>query len=392
TKDRLRRGLHWQGLCFVLYEYKFSINRIRWPWAGGRRSRRSPLPSVASSSGDPARASEKARFRHADPVFRAPGRRRLGGPVRDGVRPDRGAPRLRPLDRPLHGGGGCSRPGGHRRPGASPRAPPRAAQEARRHLLHAQLRGCPRGVLRAAQVGRPGPGAQREGRQGSLLVHDEVRARYRGALPQGARPLPARRRRGRPRRAGRPGLRPGESHRAGRHAQGAVGPVRPGGPGGRLALSARPVRLSTRLPFDPLHSAVPPASGIDTMTTASTDARWQFWIDRGGTFTDIVARRPDGSLQTAKLLSENPELYADAAVEGIRRLLGLTDGEAVSPEQVEAVKMGTTVATNALLERKGEPLLLVVTRGFRDALRIAFQNRPKLFERHIVLPELLYRD
>ena len=128
------------------------------------------------------------------------------------------------------------------------------------------------------------------------------------------------------------------------------------------------------------------------MTTASTDARWQFWIDRGGTFTDIVARRPDGSLQTAKLLSENPELYADAAVEGIRRLLGLKAGEPVSPVQVEAVKMGTTVATNALLERKGEPLLLVVTRGFRDALRIAFQNRPKLFERHIVLPELLYRE
>jgi len=128
------------------------------------------------------------------------------------------------------------------------------------------------------------------------------------------------------------------------------------------------------------------------MTSPDHDARWQFWIDRGGTFTDIVARRPDGSLQTAKLLSENPELYADAAVEGIRRLLGLKAGEPVSPERVEAVKMGTTVATNALLERKGEPLLLVVTRGFRDALRIAFQNRPKLFERRIVLPELLYRD
>jgi 5-oxoprolinase (ATP-hydrolysing) len=120
--------------------------------------------------------------------------------------------------------------------------------------------------------------------------------------------------------------------------------------------------------------------------------RWQFWIDRGGTFTDVVARRPDGRLETAKLLSDNPELYQDAAVEGIRRLLGLGAGEPVSAGQVEAVKMGTTVATNALLERKGEPMLLVVTRGFRDALRIAFQNRPKLFERRIQLPEMLYRQ
>jgi 5-oxoprolinase (ATP-hydrolysing) len=126
--------------------------------------------------------------------------------------------------------------------------------------------------------------------------------------------------------------------------------------------------------------------------TAPRDARWQFWIDRGGTFTDIVARRPDGTLQTAKLLSENPELYADAAVEGIRRLLGLPAEQPIDASLVEAVKMGTTVATNALLERKGEPLLLAVTRGFRDALRIAYQNRPKLFERRIVLPELLYRE
>jgi len=119
-------------------------------------------------------------------------------------------------------------------------------------------------------------------------------------------------------------------------------------------------------------------------------AKWQFWIDRGGTFTDIVAKRPDGSLVTHKLLSENPEQYADAAVAGIRHLLGLARGEPVTPEQVECVKMGTTVATNALLERKGEPTLLVTTRGFRDALRIAYQNRPRLFDRHIVLPELLY--
>ncbi|WP_437961282.1 hydantoinase B/oxoprolinase family protein [Sorangium sp. So ce119] len=122
----------------------------------------------------------------------------------------------------------------------------------------------------------------------------------------------------------------------------------------------------------------------------STSRAWQFWIDRGGTFTDVVARRPDGSLTTAKLLSENPEQYADAAVEGIRRLLGLSPGEVISPAQVECVKMGTTVATNALLERKGDRTVLVTTRGFRDALRIGYQNRPRLFDRHIVLHDLLY--
>ncbi|MFN4360795.1 MAG: hydantoinase B/oxoprolinase family protein [Hylemonella sp.] len=125
------------------------------------------------------------------------------------------------------------------------------------------------------------------------------------------------------------------------------------------------------------------------MTNTKTK-RWQFWIDRGGTFTDIVGRRPDGSLVTHKLLSENPDQYRDAAVAGIRHLLGLKAGEPITPDQVECVKMGTTVATNALLERKGEPTLLVTTRGFRDALRIAYQNRPRLFDRHIVLPELLY--
>ncbi|MDQ2926861.1 MAG: 5-oxoprolinase, partial [Pseudomonadota bacterium] len=119
-------------------------------------------------------------------------------------------------------------------------------------------------------------------------------------------------------------------------------------------------------------------------------SRWQFWIDRGGTFTDVVGKRPNGSITTLKLLSENPEQYRDAAVAGIRRMLGLGVGEPVTPDRVESVKMGTTVATNALLERKGEPTLLVITRGFRDALRIAYQDRPRLFERHIVLPELLY--
>lgn len=121
-----------------------------------------------------------------------------------------------------------------------------------------------------------------------------------------------------------------------------------------------------------------------------TSGAWQFWIDRGGTFTDIVAKRPDGALVTHKLLSENPEQYRDAAVAGIRHLLGLKPTEVISPDQVASVKMGTTVATNALLERKGEPTLLVATRGFADGLRIAYQNRPRLFDRHIVLPELLY--
>jgi 5-oxoprolinase (ATP-hydrolysing) len=119
-------------------------------------------------------------------------------------------------------------------------------------------------------------------------------------------------------------------------------------------------------------------------------SRWQFWIDRGGTFTDIVARRPDGTLVTHKLLSDNPERYADPAVHGIRELLGLRDGERIPAEAIEAVKMGTTVATNALLERKGERTLLLVTRGFRDMLRIAYQNRPKLFVRRIDLPSLLH--
>src|SRR6185436_17619745 len=119
---------------------------------------------------------------------------------------------------------------------------------------------------------------------------------------------------------------------------------------------------------------------------------WQFWIDRGGTFTDVVARRPDGTLVTAKLLSENPEAYPDAAIAGIRRLLALPASEELPLAAIDAVKMGTTVATNALLERKGEPTVLLITRGFRDQLRIAYQNRPKLFERQIRLPEMLYAE
>ncbi|HTL76909.1 MAG TPA: hydantoinase B/oxoprolinase family protein [Casimicrobiaceae bacterium] len=116
----------------------------------------------------------------------------------------------------------------------------------------------------------------------------------------------------------------------------------------------------------------------------------QFWIDRGGTFTDIVARRDDGTLVTHKLLSDNPERYRDAAVHGIRELLGLAAGAPIPPDAIDAVKMGTTVATNALLERTGEPTALVITRGFADALRIAYQHRPKLFVRRIELPAQLY--
>ena len=118
---------------------------------------------------------------------------------------------------------------------------------------------------------------------------------------------------------------------------------------------------------------------------------WQFWVDRGGTFTDIVGRRPDGGIVTHKLLSENPEQYRDAAVQGIRDLLGLEKGAAIPAGTIEAVKMGTTVATNALLERKGDPTLLLITKGFGDLLRIGYQARPRLFDLHIRLPELLYK-
>jgi 5-oxoprolinase (ATP-hydrolysing) len=119
--------------------------------------------------------------------------------------------------------------------------------------------------------------------------------------------------------------------------------------------------------------------------------RWQFWIDRGGTFTDIVGRKPDGALVTLKLLSENPERYSDAAVQGIRELLGV--GERPIPSgEIDVVRMGTTVATNALLERKGDRTVLAITRGFADALRIGYQHRPKLFVRHIELPSMLYEQ
>lgn len=117
---------------------------------------------------------------------------------------------------------------------------------------------------------------------------------------------------------------------------------------------------------------------------------WEFWVDRGGTFTDVVARSPDGRLLTAKLLSENPERYPDAAIQGIRDCLGLETGQPIPEAMISAVKMGTTVATNALLERKGERVLLLVTKGFADILRIGTQARPDLFALDIRRPELLY--
>jgi 5-oxoprolinase (ATP-hydrolysing) len=124
----------------------------------------------------------------------------------------------------------------------------------------------------------------------------------------------------------------------------------------------------------------------------SRQGRWQFWIDRGGTFTDIVAQRPDGSLTIHKLLSENPDRYRDAPLQGIREVMGIPEGVPLPADQIMAVKMGTTVATNALLERKGDRTVLLITQGFRDALRIGYQNRPNIFARQIILPEMLYEQ
>ncbi|MFA6153785.1 hydantoinase B/oxoprolinase family protein [Mesorhizobium sp.] len=119
-------------------------------------------------------------------------------------------------------------------------------------------------------------------------------------------------------------------------------------------------------------------------------AKWDFWIDRGGTFTDIIGRDRQGRLHPRKLLSENPEAYSDAAIQGIRDLLGLESGAAIPPGLIGDIKMGTTVATNALLERKGDRVLLLITKGFRDALAIAYQARPDIFAKEIILPEQLY--
>jgi 5-oxoprolinase (ATP-hydrolysing) len=120
-----------------------------------------------------------------------------------------------------------------------------------------------------------------------------------------------------------------------------------------------------------------------------TDTGWRFYIDRGGTFTDIVAQAPDGALSSLKLLSEDAHID-DSALEGIRRFLGMPSNSAIPPESLIELRVGTTVATNALLERRGEPVVLVTTRGFRDQLRIGYQNRPKLFVLKIDLPEPLY--
>jgi 5-oxoprolinase (ATP-hydrolysing) len=120
--------------------------------------------------------------------------------------------------------------------------------------------------------------------------------------------------------------------------------------------------------------------------------QWQFWIDRGGTFTDIVARHPDGRLSIHKFLSENPECYHDAAIHGIREILQLPPGAPLPTARISAIKMGTTVATNALLERKGDRTLFITTKGFRDVLRIGYQNRPQIFARQILLPEMLYEE
>ena len=131
--------------------------------------------------------------------------------------------------------------------------------------------------------------------------------------------------------------------------------------------------------------------GVGTAMIDAMDG-WSFWIDRGGTFTDVVARKPDGSIDSLKLLSESPSRYDDAAIEGIRRFLGASSADDIRTAKIDAIRMGTTVATNALLERRGSPTALVTTRGLGDVLRIGYQNRPNIFARHIVLPEPLYRE
>ena len=128
----------------------------------------------------------------------------------------------------------------------------------------------------------------------------------------------------------------------------------------------------------------------ENKNTLQTGGKWDFWIDRGGTFTDIVARTPDDELRPHKLLSENPEAYPDAAIQGIRDLMGIDQKDRIPSEQIATVKMGTTVATNALLERKGDRVLLLTNIGFADVLEIGYQARPRLFDRHIKKPELLY--
>ena len=128
------------------------------------------------------------------------------------------------------------------------------------------------------------------------------------------------------------------------------------------------------------------------MASNEPGSGWQFWIDRGGTFTDVVARTLEGAIRMHKLLSDHPEQYEDAALEGIRQLLRLAPDQPIPAAAIDAVKMGTTVATNALLERRGEPTVLAITKGLGDALRIGYQHRPDIFARRIVLPEMLYAE
>ncbi len=129
---------------------------------------------------------------------------------------------------------------------------------------------------------------------------------------------------------------------------------------------------------------------IDNIDNSSPG--WQFWIDRGGTFTDVLGKSPDGKIMVHKLLSENPEQYPDAPIQGIRNILGISKDEPIPTSAIEVVKMGTTVATNALLERKGDRVVLAITQGFKDALRIGYQNRPEIFALQITLPEILYEE
>ena len=127
-----------------------------------------------------------------------------------------------------------------------------------------------------------------------------------------------------------------------------------------------------------------------SIKTTTSSGKWEFWIDRGGTFTDIVAKSPEGTFKNSKYLSENPEQYKDAAIQGIRDFLKIDNNEKIQDLNVDCVKMGTTVATNALLERKGDRTLLLITEGFRDLLRIGYQARPKLFDFNIILPTPIY--
>jgi 5-oxoprolinase (ATP-hydrolysing) len=131
---------------------------------------------------------------------------------------------------------------------------------------------------------------------------------------------------------------------------------------------------------------------LDILFSMTFTQRWQFWIDRGGTFTDIVAKSPLGKIIVHKLLSENPEQYEDAAIQGIREVMGIANHETIPTAEIEVIKMGTTVATNALLERKGDRTVLITTQGFKDALRIGYQNRPDIFALQITLPEMLYEQ